>query len=392
MRIQLRIGPPRVVLDDLRYGGAPAAQATLEVLVHHCRLDEVLHEVLCHLDVLRPLRDKAAAGTDLARHRRAVILVRQAQHLHFLVIALRVLGYDRELGRQCAVEIHHEQLFVVGVIVVGVVPAQRLRRHIAVLVKTRHELDRVYRRLAHLRIVGVQLAVLGDDIQTAVRNQEVVEQIVAVVRSDRGDLQADGVHLAHALGAQLLLHRLEEVPGVVPFLRRNIGHLEAGLLDQVSPDMDRGTRLLHRSQIEGALLRGAVVEAGGQQRGLGELVLLRLDHVGHIDQPVIPRVHRQDNRRCVGEYQVRDIPAGHCGDRLLVQRHERHDAVLDLVAGRLLVVGDRLLERRVLRGNEALPNPDRWPSLPEHWRCRGAPMRPPPPHPRNRESPNAGSC
>ena len=225
---------------------------------------KILHEVLCHLDVLRPLRDKAAAGTDLARHRRAVILVRQAQHLHFLVIALRVLGYDRELGRKCAVEIHHEQLFMVGVIVVGVVPAQCLRRHIAFLVQTRHELDRAYRRLAHLRIVGVQLAVLGDDIQAAVRNQEVVEQIVAVVRSDRGDLQADGVHLAHALGAQLLLHRLEEVPGVVPFLRRNIGHLEAGLLDQVSPDVDRGTRLLHRSQIVGALLRGAVVEAGGQ--------------------------------------------------------------------------------------------------------------------------------
>ena len=70
--------PERVVLHELRDRRHPTAQAGLQVLVHHLRLHEELHEVLGDLDVLRTLRDVAAAGVDLGLHRRAVILVQPA--------------------------------------------------------------------------------------------------------------------------------------------------------------------------------------------------------------------------------------------------------------------------------------------------------------------------
>ena len=118
--------------------------------------------------------------------------------------------------------------------------------------------------------------------------------------------------------------------------------------------MERRAALLDRAQIEAALLRDAVVEAGGQQRGLAELRLVRLDDVAHVHQLIVPGVLRQDRRRRVVENEVRNVAAGQRGDRLLVQRHERHDAEVDLVAAGLLIVRDRLAERRVLLGNEAL--------------------------------------
>ena len=98
--------------------------------------------------------------------------------------------------------------------------------------------DGLDRRLAHLRIVGVQLAVRRDDVLAAVGDHEMREQVVAVVRSDRGDLQAKRVDLPHALGAQRLLRRLEEIPERIPGLGR-VGHFQAGLLDQIAPDVER---------------------------------------------------------------------------------------------------------------------------------------------------------
>ena len=168
--------------------------------------------------------------------------------------------------------------------------------------------------------------------------------------------------------------------------------LKPAFVDQVAPDMERRGRLLDRSKVEGALLRGAVVEGGVQQRGLAELGLVRLHDVAHVHQLVVPGVLRQDRCRCVMENQVRDLPAGDRGYRLLVQRLERHDAEVDLVAGGLLVVGDRLAERRVLLRDEALYLPDGRGLGRPHWRCRDAPRRPLPPDPAIHELPNAGSC
>ena len=58
------------------------------------------------------------------------------------------------------------------------------------------------------------------------------------------------------------------------------------------------------------------------------------------------------------EDQVRDLAAGDRGYRLLIERLERHDAEVDLVAAGFLVVRDRLAESGVLFRDEALYLPD----------------------------------
>ena len=126
-----------------------------------------------------------------------------------------------------------------------------------------------------------------------------------------------------------------------------------------SPQIWNGERrLLDRRKIEGALLRGAVVERGVQQRGLAEPGLVLLHDVAHVHQLIVPGVLRQYRCRRVVENQVRDLAAGDRGYRLLVQRLERHDAEVDLVAAGLLVVGNRLAESGVLLGDETLYLPD----------------------------------
>src|SRR3954469_2400502 len=89
-------------------------------------------------------------------------------------------------------------------------------------------------------------------------------EAVAVVRADSGDLQTAAVYLAHALLAQLGLHRLEELPDAVP----RVGHirrLEASLLNQIVPEVDRRRGLLDRHQVEAALLRRLVKESRVEQ-------------------------------------------------------------------------------------------------------------------------------
>ena len=61
---------------------------------------------LATVDVFCPLRDQAARLGGLARHRLAVIAERQA-HRHDVVVILLVLD-DRDLGRDRAVEVHHD--------------------------------------------------------------------------------------------------------------------------------------------------------------------------------------------------------------------------------------------------------------------------------------------
>ena len=65
----------------------------------------------------------------------------------------------------------------------------------------------------------MKLAILGKDVLATVGYQEIAKQAIAVVGPDGGDLHAQRIHLAHALGAQLRLHRLEEIPEGVPGLR-----------------------------------------------------------------------------------------------------------------------------------------------------------------------------
>ena len=88
-----------------------------------------------------------------------------------------------------------------AVVVVGVVPAQRLRRNVALFVAIRHIFDRPDGRLAHARIVGMQLPIPGHNVSAAVSTHEMRHQTVAVIRPDCGDLQTERVHAPHALAA-----------------------------------------------------------------------------------------------------------------------------------------------------------------------------------------------
>src|SRR5690349_18408451 len=98
VRIFFRIEPPWIISHDLRYDRHPAAKAILEILIHHLRLHEIFHELLCRLNILGSSRDEAAASTLRGRHRRAVVAVGQTHHHRFVVIRLLVLDH-REFSR-----------------------------------------------------------------------------------------------------------------------------------------------------------------------------------------------------------------------------------------------------------------------------------------------------
>ena len=66
--------------------------------------------------------------------------------------------------------------------------------------------------------------------------------------------------------------------------------LNAGLGDQIAPDMKRLTGLLDRSKIETPLLGHTVIKGRVQQRRLTKLRLLQLDDIAHILQSVVPGV------------------------------------------------------------------------------------------------------
>src|SRR5260370_40448755 len=105
----------------------------------------------------------------------------------------------------------------------------------------------------------MQLAGRRDDTLAAIGDQEMHEQVVAVVWSDRGDLQPAGVDLPHPLGTQRCLSLLQIGPDPVPVLW-DFRHLETGLLDQVAPDMEWRSALLDRAQAVAALFRRLVIE------------------------------------------------------------------------------------------------------------------------------------
>ena len=86
------------------------------------------------------------------------------------------------------------------------------------------------RRLAHLRVVEVQFAVLGDDVLAAIGDQELIEEGVAIAAVG-GHLEAKAIDVSHALRAQIFLHALEEVVEGIP-VSRDVRHFIAGLLDQ----------------------------------------------------------------------------------------------------------------------------------------------------------------
>ena len=86
--------------------------------------------------------------------------------------------------------------------------------------------------------------------------------------------------------------------------------------------------------------------------------LLRLDHVGQVDDFVVPGVLWED---CLAGvvvlHEIRHVAAGQRRDDLLHDRPERNDAEVDNVAARLLVLRDHPFEGGVLLGDEPLGPP-----------------------------------
>jgi hypothetical protein len=60
------------------------------------------------------------------------------------------------------------------IVVVGIVPVDRARRDVALLVQLDHFLQRLDHPFLDLRVLGMQLAVGSDDIQPAISDQEIL--------------------------------------------------------------------------------------------------------------------------------------------------------------------------------------------------------------------------
>ena len=212
----------------------------------------------------------------------------------------------------------------------------------------------LHRGLANLRVVQAQLAILADDVLTAIGNQKIIKQIVRVVALG-GHLKAQAVDVAHALGGQLFLHALEEVVKGIPGFW-NVLHLVAGLLDQRSPDVVGQGRGRIRHTVIAALLFDAVVAIGGEQSGLGIFLFLGFDDIGHIDQLAGPGLQRDQLGRAA-LVQIGHDPTRHRRNDLLAHRRVGDDRVVDRVAARLLVIGDDFLKSDVFFVGEALDPP-----------------------------------
>ena len=120
--------------------------------------------------------------------------------------------------------------------------------------------------------------------------------------------------------------------------------------------LDRGHQV--GRVVEAALLGDVVVVLRRQERGRMIVLLLRLDHVADVDEPVVPGVLR--HHRLIGDVvgqHVGHVAAGERRDDFLHQRRERHEAVIDDVAACLLVLGHHRVERGVLFLHETLDPP-----------------------------------
>ena len=181
-----------------------------------------------------------------------------------------------------------------GVVVVGVVPVDNPRRHVAFLERRGQFGDRLDRRILYLRIVRMQFAIRRDEVLAAIGHQEALKRDGGIDPVG-GQLIAVGVNIAHALRPQLILHRYEEIKEGIPGIR-NLGDFKSGLLDQGLPNMERNSRCLHRHAVECTLLGRVVVAVGGAQRRIDILRFLGLDDVADVNELVGPCVSGRNEK------------------------------------------------------------------------------------------------
>src|SRR6516162_1290475 len=201
----------------------------------------------------------------------------------------------------------------------------------------------------------MQLTVRRNQVLAAIGHQKTLKSDGGV-NPIRGQLITIGVDVAHPLRPEFILYRHEEIEKRIPSVG-NIGDLVARFLDQRLPDMKWNPGPFHRHRIVGALFRDIVVAISRAQSCIDVLRLHRFDYVTDIDELIVPGVKRQ--KREIGIFHdIRDGTGGNRRDHLLAERRERYDAVVNLVATRLLVIGDQLFEGYILLLSKTLGPPD----------------------------------
>jgi hypothetical protein len=90
----------------------------------------------------------------------------------------------------------------------------------------------------------MQPAVFRDDILAAIGGDEGIERVDRI-DADGADHKAGCIGVAHPLGLQLFLHRLEEINKSIPGFRE-VRNLITCLFDQRPPNMEWRCRRFHR--------------------------------------------------------------------------------------------------------------------------------------------------
>src|SRR5262249_8648525 len=122
----------------------------------------------------RSLGDDGGRDRQDARYLLAVIAQGDAAGQDLLVVEIGLVHLRRGNG-DGGVGRHHDLPGEERVVVVDIAPVDRARRYIAFLERRGQPLQRRGGRLAHGRIVDIELAVRGDDADAAIGDQELVE-------------------------------------------------------------------------------------------------------------------------------------------------------------------------------------------------------------------------
>ncbi len=349
----------------------PAAERTLDIGPHIVLLHQERDELLAFRLVLGIGEDQPGLDVGAVLDGRAVRCLRERRRDDVVLIGLlaggalrvgqrRVGGILEPLRRDRDREIvrHHDRLVVEGDVVVRVLPGGGGGRRAALDVGVGVILQRVDQPVADLGIVDQQLAVIVDQLDV-VGVHEGVERLERVGGFHAHRL-ADAVDALAGRLADRRLHLVApERPVVLP-LGRDVGGLEAGLLQHVAPDLDVHALLLQREAVIGLLLGDVVVEQRCFQRVRCEGVLHRQHDVGEIlelalEGPLALRLH------------VVGVGIGDVGHGAGIQRGDRlRDHVLDRVlrqfdldAGLGFEFLDRVEQRVVFGFVKSLAPPDR---------------------------------
>ena len=362
--------PERALLTCGRHR-EPAAQCALDIGPDVLFLEQELDEFLALRLVLRGGEDEPCLDVGAVFDRRAVRLVgERGGDDGFLVSLLaggalfggqrRIVVVVEPLRRDRDREIvrHHDGLVMEGDVVVRILPGGGGGRRAAPDVGVGVILQRLDQAVAHLGIVDRQLAVVIDQLDV-IGVHESVERLERVGRfhahrlADRvaagaGGLAIGGLHLV-----------APERPVIFPF-GRDVRDLEAGLLQQVAPDLDVHALLLQRETVVGFLLGDVVIEQRRLERVRRERRFHRHQDIGEIlelalERPLALRLHVV----AVGIGDIRHRAGIQRGHRL---RNHVLNGVLrqfDLDAGLGLELLDGFKQRVVLGFVKTLSPPDR---------------------------------